>query len=186
MKTFHFFIFLLFIFISSYACAQNNKIKFHSINLAGITAGESQANAVFQTINGIKISDWFLGTGIGIDYYQYKTLPVFFDARKFFGEKHKGFFYADFGYGFPLKNRPGKEYGFYDTYNFKGGIYTDFGLGLRIGFIKSPSLLFSLGHSYKQLQGKYGITPLCVGCQPYFYNYKFGYGRIILKAGIEF
>lgn len=178
---------LLFSSIISFSVqAQNEKIKYHSINLGGITAGESKANAVFQTINGINFSQWFLGVGIGVDYYQYKTLPLFFDARKLFGVKHKGFVYVDLGYDFPLKNKPGKEYGYYDTYNFKGGIYTDFGLGLRIGFIKTSSLLFSLGHSYKQLQGKYGIAPLCMACQGSLYDYKFGYGRIVLKAGLDF
>lgn len=166
--------------------AQSNKIRFHSINSGGITVGESQTNAMLQTINGVSFSDWFLGFGIGVDYYQYKTLPLFFDARKFFGKKKMGFVYGDLGYNFALKNKPGKDYNYYDFYHFKGGVYTDFGLGLRTGFIKKSSFTFCLGYSYKQLQGKYGIAPLCLGCQPSLYDYKFGYGRIILKAGVEF
>ncbi len=178
--------FLFCCIISFSTQAQDKKIKFHSINCGGVLVGESSVNAVFQTINGVSFSDWFLGAGIGVDYYQYKTFPIFFDARNFFGKKRKGFVYADVGYNFPLKNKPGKEYGYYDIYNFQGGLYTDFGLGLRAGFIKKSSLIFSLGHSYKQLQGKYGIAPLCLGCETTFYNYKFGYGRIVFKAGVDF
>ena len=166
--------------------AQNEKNKFHSINLVGIVGGESEVNSLFQTINGINFSNWYSGIGIGVDNYQYKTMPLFFDGRRSFGEKKKGFVYLDLGYNFPLKNKPGKEIGYYNTYNFKGGLYTDFGIGFKTKFIKKSSLLFSLGNSYKQLQTKIGIMPACLECQTYLYNYKFGYGRIILKTGVEF
>jgi hypothetical protein len=166
--------------------AQKGKIKFHSINEGGIVGGESHVNAVFQTINGISFFNWYSGIGIGVDNYRYKTLPLFLDARRYFGTENKGFVYVDLGYNFPLKNKPGKEIGYYNTYNFKGSLYSDFGIGFKTKFIKKSSLLFSLGHSYKQLQSKIGIETLCIGCQPYYYGYKFGYGRISLKAGVEF
>ena len=168
--------------------AQNEKVKYQSINLGGITVGESEVNAVFQTINGINFSQWFLGIGIGVDYYQYKTLPLFFDARRFFGRRHKEFLYGNFGYNLPLNNKPGNEISYYDSYDFKGGIYTDFGLGIKIKFIKSTSLVFSLGHSYKKLQSKIGtlICPFLGPCYIDYKNYEFGYGRLILKTGLVF
>lgn len=170
------------------AQAQSNKIKFHSINSGGITVGESQVNAILQTINGVSFSDWFFGAGIGVDYYQYKTLPLFFDARRFFGKKKMGFVYGDLGYNFSMKNKPGKDYSYYDSYHFKGGVYTNFGIGIKTKFIKTSSLLFSLGHSYKQLSGRYGVTicPFLGPCYVDYSNLKFSYGRIILKAGVEF
>jgi hypothetical protein len=172
--------------VSFSAIAQKQKIKFHSIEIGGIAGGESQVKPVFQTINGLGFSRWFSAVGIGIDYYRYKTLPLFIDVRRFFGKENKGFLYADLGYNFPLKNKPGKEIGYYDTYHFKGGVYTDIGIGYKTKFIKRSSLLFSMGHSYKELQNEIGITPLCTECQPYFYYYKFGFGRIAFKAGVEF
>jgi hypothetical protein len=180
------FCLIISLIISFSTSAQNEKIHFRSINLTGIVGGESQVNSVFQTINGINFSNWYSGIGIGIDDYRYKTLPLFFDARISFGNESKGFVYVDLGYNFPLENKPGKEMGYYNTSNFKGGLYTDFGIGFKTKFIKNSSLLFSLGHSYKQVQSKIGIAPLCIGCQSYFYDYKFGYGRIVLKAGVEF
>ena len=168
------------------APAQNTKFKFHSNNLGGIVAGESKPNVIFQTINGLEFSKWYTGIGVGIDYYNYKTLPLFFDARRFFDKKNKGFIYADLGYNFPLKNKPGKGLGYYNTYNFKGGLYTDFGIGYKTKFIKKSSLLFSLGQSFKALQTQIGITPACLECQSYLYKYNMGYGRIIIKTGVEF
>lgn len=188
MKTGLIKIIVFYCIICSSAQAQNNKIKFHSINSGGVTVGESRADAVFQTINGVNFSDWFFGAGIGVDYYQYKTLPLFVDVRKFFGEKKMGFVYGDAGYDFTLKNKPGKEFNYFDTYSFKGSIYTDFGIGIKTKFIKTSSLLFSLGHSYKQLRGRYGSTicPFLGPCYVDYSNLKFSYGRIILKAGVEF
>ena len=170
------------------AQAQSNRIKFNSINSGGIAIGESGSDAVFQTINGVSNPGWFFGAGIGIDYYQYKTLPLFFDVRKFFGKNGKGFVYGDAGYNFTLKNKPGKDFNYFDTYSFKGGIYTDFGIGIKTKLIKSSSLLFSLGHSYKELRGRYGVT-ICPFAGPCYVDYsdlKFSYGKIILKAGVEF
>lgn len=166
--------------------AQNAKVKFHSIENGGVIIGESEANAVFQTVNGVAVSDWFFGIGFGVDYYQYKTLPLFLDTRSFFGKKQKWFLYGNLGYNFASHNKPGKEFFYYDSYDLKGGVYTDFGIGITTRLIKKSSLYFSLGHSYKELQGNYGIAPLCLECETSFYYYKFGYGRIIAKAGIGF
>ncbi len=167
--------------------AQDGKVKFHSIENGGVIIGESEANAVFQTVNGISVHDWFLGVGVGVDYYQYKTLPLFFDARNFFGKNHKWFLYGNLGYDFPLHDEPGMELGSYNYYHVKGGVYADFGIGIRTKFINKTSLLFSLGHSYKQLQFKTTqIIPLCSECKPQSYYYTLGYGRISFKAGLEF
>lgn len=186
MKHDHIFCCIIAAMISFSVSAQNAKYKFHSLNSGGIVVGESNVNSIFQTVNGIEFLKWFSGIGVGVDNYNYKTLPLFFDARRSFGKKNKGFFYADLGYNLPLKNTPGKEVGYYNTYNFKGGLYTDIGIGYKTKFIKRSSLLFSLGHSYKQLQTQIGITPACLECQPDLHKYDFGYGRIILKTGIVF
>jgi hypothetical protein len=59
------------------ASAQKRKIQFQSINQFAIVGGESHINTAFQTINGIKFSNWSSKIGIGIDYYRYKTLRYF-------------------------------------------------------------------------------------------------------------
>ncbi|MEO6812365.1 MAG: hypothetical protein ABI172_00425 [Ginsengibacter sp.] len=180
------YILLITFLISFSSSAQQKQIKFHSINQFGIVFGESEENSVFQTINGIQFSNWFSAIGIGVDDYRYKTLPLFIEGRRCFGDENKGFVYADLGYNFPLKNKPGKEVSYYDSYHFKGGIYTDVGVGFKVRLINKSSFLFSLGYSYKELQTQIGVAPLCLGCSSYLYNYKFGYGRMILKAGVEF
>jgi hypothetical protein len=188
MKKKLFYNFLLFLFISISSVAQKKVVKFQSINLAGIVGGENHVNSAFQTINGIKFSDLFAGIGIGVDNYRYKTLPLFIDGRWYFGYGNKAFLYGDIGYNFPMKNKPGKETYFYSSYDFSGGVYTDFGVGLQFPLNRFSSLAFSLGHSYKELQNKVAVVNQCLvaPCPVDYSRYNYELGRMILKAGIVF
>jgi hypothetical protein len=153
-----------------------------------LIGGETETGTAFQTVNGIRFSNWFSGIGIGVDNYHYKTLPLFFDVRWYFGSEKKVCVYGDLGYNFPMKNKPGKEmrYYYYDNYHFKGGIYSELGIGFKTKFIKKSSILFGFAYGNKQLQSQIGVIPTCVGCDPYSYNYKLDYESVLLKTGIEF
>lgn len=168
------------------AAAQKKKIRFHSINQFAMVGGQSNVNSAFQTINGIKFSNWFSGIGIGIDNYHYKTLPLFIDGRWFFGDDKNGFIYGDIGYNFPMKDKPGKEISYYSSYNFSGGIYTDFGVGYELPLYKRSSLLFSLGYSSKELKTKTVSGNQCSPCSTDYNLYEFSFIRMILKAGLVF
>ncbi len=183
-----FYSFLIFLLMSISAVAQKKAIKFQSINEAGIVEGESKADWIFQTVNGIRFSDWFAGAGIGIDYYHYKTLPLFFDGRWYFGDEKRAFIYGDIGYNFPMANKPGKEIYNYSSYHFTGGVYTDIGIGFGATLYKKSSMLFSLGYSYKELQTKIGVNNCGIigPCWVDYSKYEFNYGRIAVKAGLEF
>jgi hypothetical protein len=177
---------IITLLISLSASAQKNKIHFHSINSFGLIGGESEVSIAYQTVNGIRFSNWFSGVGVGVDNYRYKTLPLFFDARWYFGSEKKAFFYGDLGYNFPMKNKLGKEMIYFENYHFKGGLYSELGMGFKTKFIKKSSILFGFAYSNKQLQSQAGIVPLCSECNPIWYNYKLSYGRVLLKTGIEF
>lgn len=176
------------LFTTVFTTFGQKKIQFHSINSFELISGQSPVSIGFQTINGFGFSNWYFGIGIGVDKYHYKTLPLFFDARKFFGTGKRAFVYGDIGYNFPMKNKPGKEIYYYSSYHFTGGIYTDIGIGYQFPLYKKNSLAFSLGHSYKKLVSKIGTTncPFIGPCFENYSNYEFSYGRIILKAGLVF
>jgi hypothetical protein len=183
-----FFILIISFMISVSASAQKKKIQFHSINQFEMVGGESHVNTAFQTINGIKFSNWFSGIGIGIDNYRYKTLPLFIEGRWFFGDDKNGFIYGDIGYNFPMKDKPGKEINYYSSYHFTGGIYTDLGIGYQVCLYKKSSLLFSLGYSSKELKTKVGSAYQCLvaPCPVDYSVYEFSFNRMILKAGLVF
>jgi hypothetical protein len=186
-KKLSFLIIISLVMVSSLS-AQNKKARFQSVNQFAIVGGENHVNTAFQTINGIKFSNWFSGIGIGIDNYRYKTLPLFLDGRWYFGEDKKAFFYGDVGYNFTMKNKPGKEVYYYNTYDFSGGTYTDFGIGYQTPLYKKSSLLFSLGYSSKKLQSKTGSVtcPIIGPCFLDYSRYHYELGRMILKAGLLF
>ena len=166
--------------------AQKNKIHFHSFNSFALIGGQSEVSTAFQTVNGIRFSNWFSGVGVSIDNYQYETLPFFFDARRYFGSEKRAFVYGDIGYDFPIKNKPGNQY--YNSYHFNGRIYTDVGFGYQVPLYKKTSFEFSLGYSYKKLESKIGVTtcPFIGPCYVDYSTYDFSYSRMILKAGLVF
>jgi hypothetical protein len=181
-------ILLISFVIVSPLSAQKKKARFQSVNQFAMIGGENHTGTAFQTINGIKFSNWFSGIGIGIDNYRYKTLPLFFDGRWYFGEDKKGFVYGDIGHNFPLKDKPGKEIYYNDSYHFTGGIYTDIGIGYQVHLYKKSFLLFSLGYSWKKLEYKTGVVtcPLIGPCFVDYSKYNFNFNRMILKAGLGF
>ena len=169
------------------ANAQKSKINFNSINTFGVAAGESKLSGLLQTVNGVMYNHWFAGIGAGLDYYTYRTIPLFFDLRRDIGKLNKGFIYADLGYNIPWKEKPGKEISFYNSYHFTNGFYNDIGIGYKMNFKESSSFLFSAGYSYKKVNNKIGVALACLvpPCPEEFSKYEYGYGRIVLKAGIE-
>ena len=188
MKAKLFYNFFIALFFSSGANAQKKPIKFHSINQVELIGGANAVNVGYQTVNGVKFSNWFSGIGIGVDNYRYISLPLFIDGRWYFGDEKNGFIYGDIGYNSPMKNKPGKEIYYYNSYHFAGGIYTDFGIGYQVSLNKYSSFAFSLGHTYKELQNKVGVVNPCLvaPCPVDYSEYKYKLGRMILKAGLVF
>lgn len=164
--------------------AQDKKIKFHSINSAGLLIGENGTDLMLQTINGIAYKSYFSGIGFGVDYYQFNSYPLFFDQQVDFGKKKSGFIYGDLGYNFNAKNKPGRDIYYYNTYHFTGGVFTGLGVGTKIKFDKNNSFLLSIGYSYKELNLKIRTTGPADGVD--YSSYKYGNGRIVLKLGVDF
>ncbi|MEP6596610.1 MAG: hypothetical protein ABJA71_11725 [Ginsengibacter sp.] len=162
------------------------KVRFNSISMVGLAAGETGNSALIQTMNGISFKNWFAGIGLGIDYYKNKTIPLFLDLRVPIA-KTNFFVFLDPGYNFPSKNKPDEKVSFYNTYHFFGGFYSELGIGYKMKIARKSCLLFSSGFSYKELNIKTGVgNPCLVGPCPVDYStYEYSYSRILLKAGVR-
>jgi hypothetical protein len=127
--------------------------QFHSIYQAGLLKGQAGAALQLQTINGIQYKSWFAGIGAGIDYYRFRGIPLFFDARKAFGGSKNSFFvYADIGINFNwITNKQKLAYGMSQYKDISRGLYTDAGLGYKIRAGEKHSFLISGGYSFKSL-----------------------------------
>jgi hypothetical protein len=190
-----FILFFLFTAAATIAAAQQKESKspwhFHSINNIGLLEGETGSAFQLQSINGAQYKSWFGGAGIGIDYYRFRTIPLFFDLRKEFGKNsNKVFVYADLGIGFSwLTDNQKMTYQIDDRYS--NGFYSDLGLGYKVAIGKNNGLLISLGYSYKKMTetytSVYSYYPFTDFTQPdQTERINFSLNRLSIKLGWAF
>jgi hypothetical protein len=162
--------------------------QFHSVNNVGLLEGQTGSSFQLQTINGAQYRSWFAGIGLGLDFYRYRTIPLFLDIRREFGRtNNKWIAYADMGINFCwLTDNEKTVYLANDKFN--KGLYADLGLGYKIGLGKSNNLLLTIGYSLKKIKETYE-TP------EYYYppNYppdkeqiNYHLNRLSIKIGWEF
>jgi hypothetical protein len=187
---------LIFIAINSFAQKINTtkRLQFHSINNVGLLEGQAGSAFQLQTINGAQYKSWFAGAGVGLDYYRYRTIPLFIDVRKQFGKRsNKLFVYADAGISFYWeRDKDAKQ--FYYNDKFKNGFYWETGTGYKFKINQKLSLICSAGYSYKNIteEGSYnfyytgGIGFLGPPVSSFLNKINYNLNRLVLKAGIEF
>jgi hypothetical protein len=129
--------------------------RFHSINSVGLIEGQAGSAFQLQTINGAGYKSWFGGVGLGIDYYRYRTIPLFIDIRREFGQTgNKLFAYADLGINFSWLT-DNQKMNYHTDDHFGNGFYSDLGLGYKIAVGRNNGLLLSIGYSYKKITETY-------------------------------
>jgi hypothetical protein len=168
--------------------------QFHSINSIGLLEGQAGSAFQLQTINGAQYKSWFGGIGLGLDYYRYRTVPLFVDLRKEFGKaNNKLFVYSDVGINFGwVTDKQKTQYVIDDKFN--NGFYTDLGFGYKVNLGKNGGLMLSLGYTFKKVIETYK-SPI------YFYGnpinsepplndqtiqYSYSLDRVTIKIGWEF
>jgi hypothetical protein len=165
--------------------------RFHSINSLGLVNGSNDVSALLQSVNGFQKKNWFLGIGVGLDYYYFRTVPVFADARYSFGKKkNKLFVYADGGINIDWVEEyaPGQIViwdGSGSNNEFFNGIYTDAGFGYLIKMKKENALQLSLGYSHKSLKEENTYLDWRTQKSQTDIN-KYKLNRILLKLGWQF
>jgi hypothetical protein len=175
------------------AVAQQKNVKqkdlrFHSITQAGLLAGSSDGQLLLQTTIGLKYKTYFAGAGVGLDYYQVRSVPVFIDVRKYIFDKPQSpFVYADAGVNFPWARQNEENW----NIKYKTGSYFDFGIGYHFPLKKSLALVVSGGYSQKTLSAKeYTMNWFLSSSWPppggYIINYDYTFRRFNIKAGLSF
>jgi hypothetical protein len=166
----------------------STRLHLHTIVTVGMAAGESTVKPLAQLEAGVFHDRIFTGLGFGLDQYNFKSIPLFVDARMHFGKARSVFVYGNGGYNFPYSNRSDDSNFFKTTDRFYGGFYMDAGIGYRILVNPSHRLLFSAGYSQKNIVNKIGYTYPCLAppCDEMIYNYHYKLGRIVTKLSWEF
>lgn len=163
------------------------KIVYSTINQVGlITASQGEAVSL-QAINGVKRSKAFAGVGVGLDFYGYRTIPLFLDFRSDFSQsKNTPFAYADAGINFLWLNFIQREQKNFPT-SFPG-LYYEVGAGWKLRDKNGRGLIVSAGYSLKQI--KYKVPSFMIAPTPQLQSsneerYNFLYRRIVIKIGFE-
>jgi hypothetical protein len=168
----------LFCAFASVALASaQNKVKFSSINQVGVLGNQSTTTITAQTVNGACYKGWFAGGGVGLDFHQYFTVPIFLDIRKEFGKRdQKPFVYVDGGVNIYSDDRDG-------LYDYKNGGYFDGGIGYAFYFHKRQAVLLSAGYSYKSFKKDHSWGE---SWNHTVDTYHYNYNRLAVKVGFRF
>jgi hypothetical protein len=184
------FTFLFFQVICAHAQTKipsKNAWSFHSYAALGFLSGENGPAFHCETVNGMGNQSWFTGIGVGIDYYKFRTVPLFVDVKKIFLWKYFGLYgYADAGMNFPWVTN--KQHSFYQS-DFSNGFYGDFGLGFLVPSETRVKVFFSFGYSIKESKEKYTAPEFCPFNGPCYPNSQlifYELNRFSIKAGINF
>lgn len=167
--------------------AQKSEIKFSSLNQVGLLSGGRGEAWMLQTINGIKKDRWFAGAGAGLDFYNERTIPLFFDLRRELNNrKNTPFVYADAGANFSWLSSIQREQKQFPTSS--PGLFYDFGAGWKLSGKNNRGFIVSAGYSFKQVKEKvksfWWITTPETPFEPVSeQRYNYLYRRIVIKAG---
>jgi hypothetical protein len=164
-------------------------LRFQSINNIGLLEGQAGSAFQLQTVNGAQYKSWFAGVGIGLDYYRYRTIPLFLDVRKEFGKRsNKLFIYADAGMNFYWeRDKDVKQFPVDDK--IKNGFYGEAGVGYMWKLNQRMHLIFNAGYSYKNFteKGTYlFMNPILANMSYPVEKINNNLNRLVLKVGIEF
>jgi hypothetical protein len=168
-----------------------SKINFRSQNYAGLLEGDAGSSWQLQTINGFQKRTWFAGLGTGLDFYRYRTVPLFLSVNKSIKPAGNSFYFlSDAGINFAWVNKelrsPGNDF---ISDKFTPALYWNSGVGYKavIGK-KENALLINMGYSYKHLKETKELPVFCINppCPPNIEEYNYHLKRISIRLGWEF
>jgi hypothetical protein len=148
-----------------------NRLTFRSTEWLGLSAGEAGNAVAVQTVNGLTKGPWFAGVGAGIDYYRFRSAPLFLSVTRDIavGKKDWLFLYVDGGANVAwYKPAPIEGYaGGSDV--FHGGSYWNGGLGYvwKLGEHTGKAIQFTAGYVVKRMKEDQLLgCPIGVLCDP--------------------
>lgn len=173
---------------------QTKKMPFHSLQQVGLINGNGATSANLQSINGFEAGEWFAGIGVGLDFYRYRSVPLFADVKRYFKitKNNRLFIYGDGGYNFPWSKKTEEQSSPWSSpikvdKKDKGGLYVDAGGGYALQLHNGNAILLSAGYSHKYFSEKIST----------FYqqgdtettnttHYTYSFNRIMVKVGWQF
>ncbi len=181
---------IVFVFgLQSVSFAQaKNKLRFSNIEQVAFITANKPNSINLETINGVKYGTWSAGIGLGIDWQKARSIPLFLDARKYFGlKKNSWFIYADVGKNVWWEKNTNGDF-FTTVTPYKSTYFTEAGIGYLFQLYKK-TIFISGGYGYKNIQYSANYTNYLSGFYPAdYYSYQMNtyINRLVFKIGIQF
>lgn len=173
----------IFLFYTDAGAQKKSKAIFRSYNSVGIVAGKLPVAFTAQTENGLDYKNWFIGAGLGIDFYYQKTMPLFAAFKKAFPiNSNSLFLYLNAGSNIITKNK--KAINFFSIVETSGGFYTEAGVGYKINISKKSNVFFSLGTTKKNVR-QTGFSEDVYG-MPGVLDTHYKFSRTSFRMGYQF
>ena len=122
----------------------------------GISSGSSGSFGQVQTVNGIAKGPWAVGLGAGVDYYRFRSIPLFLSVSRDLeiGKRDWLFLFLDGGtnVAWHMRNLAGQ--GYITSSTFHGGEYWSGGLGYlwKLGDHTNKAVVLAAGYTVKKLK----------------------------------
>lgn len=173
--------------------AQENKIKFGSMQQLVLNIEADQVMLSPNIVNGIRYKKWFWGLGISYDYLYFNrffgeqnlsTMPVYAQSRFYPTKTKKFFILGEAGINFIIRNQVLQNEA-NDTYKLYKGYVGGFGLGYKVKIANELYYTIDIHQNFKQT--KFNHDYLSWDGSNWLYEKNdFRQGRILLRMGLEF
>jgi hypothetical protein len=165
------------LFIANLGYGQS-PLKFRSTEWLGLSSGEAGGAGILQTVNGVARGPWFAGLGASVDYYRFRSVPLFVSVTRevALGRRDWLYLYADGGTNVPWYTRPqtGDNNAIISS-TFRGGEYWAGGIGYlwKLGNQTHQAVLISAGYAVKKLSEHQVTASTCapLDCNMVRYEY---------------
>jgi hypothetical protein len=145
------FCLLILLFSFSFVHAQKKEIKVWAMPEAGLVAGALNPAADFRVTTGIRWKKWDFGMGIAFDEYKVPSNPIYVQARrKMQWRKWHPFVFGSLGYNYKSGSDTVMTWFGNKVNQYRGGLFTEAGIGLALKVRKKERLFISLYQSYKR------------------------------------
>ncbi|MGE5521071.1 MAG: hypothetical protein ACM3VS_14160 [Candidatus Dadabacteria bacterium] len=183
-------VYLIWLFCLSLAVQGQKKETVSRINIKpsftiGVLEGKSASAVQLNGGVGLKYKTNQLGVGVGIDEYYLRSIPLYFDGRKYILPAES----TPFVYGFVGTNLPWlKEIQKNSFTTTQRGLFYDVGIGYQLPIMYKHQLSISAGYSYKEISQEQNIPIFCITwpCPEQRQYFQYQLRRLSLKAGINF
>ena len=150
--------------------AQQKEGKWWIVPELGFQAGSFEPSGDMRLNGGINYKGWLIGAGGGLDYYRFKSFPIYVQSRNFIGHKRlRPFVFASAGINIPKETTVSKTSFWLENtlivnnlvavqptiYTYKPGAYGELGFGYALLNKKNRGLMMSFSYTQKNLSESY-------------------------------